>query len=204
MVRQEDSMKYAVLGLLLLSALFVASAAAAEEAPKAKQWWEIVGGILAIPAGVVSLAYSYVLIRKTRLEARKTELEIIEKESQLQELTAGRSEAAREIVAPLVQGRQAQYLMLRFVLLYVVLRLWNAITSAFNVLITGAALGAQQFAKINLDNNWLLVPFFVISKLPEVVDWLIILGLGLPLFRDLNKFLNIDLKAILVPWQRSK
>lgn len=202
-VRQEESVHRAVIALLLLAALFASGAGAEEEAAKAKQWWEVVGGILAIPAGVVSLAYSYVLIRKTRLEARKTELEIIEKESQLQKLTAETSEAAREIVAPLVQGRQAQYLILRFVLLYVVLKLWDVITSAFSVLVTGAALGAYQFAKIDIEDNSLLIPFFFVSKLPQVVDWLIVLGLGLPLFRDLNRFLNIDLKTILLPWRRS-
>ena len=50
--------------------------AAAETAEKVHQWYEVVGGILAIPVAIFGLAYSYILLTKTRLEVRKTELEI--------------------------------------------------------------------------------------------------------------------------------
>ena len=166
------------------------------------QWWEVAGGILAIPVGVVSLAYSYVLIRKTRLEARKTELEILEKERALQELAQVKPEAAHRIVAPIIEGRQGQYLLLRFVLLYVVLELWGLVRSVFSLIVGGAFLGAQQLAGSDLDpSKWILIPAFIISIVPQVVNWLIVLGLGLPLFRDLNRFLNVDLRALLFPWR---
>jgi len=44
------------------------------------QWWEIIVGILSIPAAIIGLFYTFVLIKKTLLEARKTKLEILEKE----------------------------------------------------------------------------------------------------------------------------
>ena len=198
-----SAMRLACCTALLIVIIVPGIAVAVTDTPKEYRWWEVVGGILAIPVGVVSLAYSYVLIRKTRLEARKTELEIHEKERALGELAGVRPEAAREIMAPIIAGRQGQYLVLRFVLLYVVLQLWGLVKSAFGLAIGGAFFGAQQFAKLDVsDNKWLLVPLFLISSIPQVVDWLIVLGLGLPLFRDLNRFLGVDLKAILLPWRR--
>jgi hypothetical protein len=50
-------------------------------------WYQIAAGVLAIPATILGIAYSYLLIGKTRLEARKTELEIQEKERQLETTT---------------------------------------------------------------------------------------------------------------------
>jgi hypothetical protein len=52
-------------------------------ATKVPTWYEQASGILAIPITIIGAAYSYVLIKKTRLEVRKTELEIREKEKQL-------------------------------------------------------------------------------------------------------------------------
>lgn len=44
------------------------------------QWWKVVLGIISIPAGLIGIYYSFVLIKKTRLEAEKTKLEILEKQ----------------------------------------------------------------------------------------------------------------------------
>lgn len=186
--------------LVLLAAgpAFAAELESADTPP----WWEMVGGILAIPAAALGLAYSYILIRKTRLEARKTELEIVEKETALQKLATAQPEAAREIVRPIVEGRQSQYFVLRFVLLYVVLQLWSLAQSAFRFIIGGFLLGAQQALGFDLDNAWVLIPFYVLQNLPQVVSWIIVIGIGWPLFQDLNAFLNLDLKAILTPWRK--
>jgi hypothetical protein len=56
----------------------------ADDLAKPLVWWQVVTGILAIPAALLGLFYSYFLIRKTRLEARKLELDIREKERDLQ------------------------------------------------------------------------------------------------------------------------
>lgn len=47
------------------------------------QWWEIIAGILSIPATIIGVAYSYMLIQKTRLEVQKTRLEILEMEKKI-------------------------------------------------------------------------------------------------------------------------
>ena len=87
-------------------------------APKPPAWYEVVVGVIAIPAALVGLAYSYVLVRKTRLESRKTEPEIREKELQLGS-APGPSEAAARLAEPLIQAQRVQFLILRFLLMYV-------------------------------------------------------------------------------------
>jgi hypothetical protein len=59
-------------GALQYSALLGAFA----DASQPPHWYEQVTGVIAIPAAIVALAYSYLLIRKTQLESRKLELEI--------------------------------------------------------------------------------------------------------------------------------
>lgn len=188
-----------VAGVLVPSSALAQAAGAVVKQP---QWWEVVAGILAVPAAFLGLAYSYLLIRKTRLEARKTELEIVEKEQALKVLEESQSATAKDIVRPLIEGRQAQLLVLRFVLLYVVLRLWGLVESAYGFLFGGAVLGAQKIVGFNLDNPWIIIPAYALTKLPEVVTWIIVIGIGWPLFRDLNAFLKVDLKSILMPWKK--
>ena len=49
--------------------------------PAPPQWWEIIVGIISVPASIVGLVYSIILIQKTRLETQKTRLEILEIEN---------------------------------------------------------------------------------------------------------------------------
>ena len=67
-----------VIWLLLPATVYAAES-------KAPQWYEITTGILAIPAAIIGLAYSFILIRKTRHEVKKTELEILEKQKQFRQ-----------------------------------------------------------------------------------------------------------------------
>lgn len=168
---------------------------------KEPHWWEAVGGILAIPAAVLSLAYSYLLIKKTRLEAQKTELEIHEKEIELRKVTAGQSETTRQMIAPIIQSKQAQYLILRFVLLYVVLQLWSLVTSAWSMLVSGTIIGFQQVKTLPDFKNWWLIFLFLITSLPQAVTWVIVIGIGWPLMKDINTFLNVRIKDIIFPWR---
>jgi hypothetical protein len=189
---------------MLLAAMLVPQAAMAQDTGTAQQpqWWQVVAGVLAIPAAILGIAYSYILIRKTRLEARKTELEIVEKERALNALGPTHGEAAREIVRPIIEGRQAQLLVLRFALLYVVLRLWGLVESALGFVVGGAFLGLHKVVGFNFENPWIIYPAVLLTKLPEAVTWIIVIGIGWPLFRDLNAFMNLDLKRMLMPWRK--
>jgi len=46
-------------------------------------WWQVISGVLAIPATMLGLVYTYRLYQKTHLEMRRLELEITEKEREL-------------------------------------------------------------------------------------------------------------------------
>ena len=111
--------------LLVLSAVLVATSAQAADEPKIPHWYEVITGIIAIPAALIGLAYS--LIKKTRLESRKTELEILEKERQLSQVapTVSRATLSDFISAPAGGNRLILLLLLRFVILYLVLTAWG-------------------------------------------------------------------------------
>lgn len=176
---------------------------ASESTPRTPQWYELVGGVLAIPAAVLGLAYSYILIKKTRLESRKTELEIREKEEALEALPEEEQSKARELVAPIIEEKSGKYLILRFVLMYVTLQLWGLITSAFSFVAGGVFLGAQKLTEGTMtDNDWIMWIFYAILNIPKIVTWLIIIGIGWPLFKDLNDYLNLDIKKLILPWKK--
>src|SRR5260221_7123073 len=71
------------------------------------EWWEIVTGVLAIPAAILGLAYSYVLIQKTRYETPKLQaetekiaLEIREKRNRLSSAAIAEQNLLLEAVRP--------------------------------------------------------------------------------------------------------
>jgi hypothetical protein len=190
---------------LLLSAIVLPQSAIAQSlgaSPQQPQWWQVVAGVLAIPAAILGIAYSYILIRKTKLDARKTELEILEKERALNALGKTHIETAKEIVRPIIENKKAQVLVLRFALLYVMLSLWGLVESGFGFLMSLAAYGLQQAGESNLDNPWVVVPAYLLAAVPRAVNWIIVIGIGWPLFRDLNAFMNLDLKKTLMPWRK--
>lgn len=99
-----------------VSALSDVSAVLTSESAQ-PHWWQIATGILAIPAAIIGLVYSYALVKKTRLEAVKIELEIREKQSQISNLTseahsAGFAELTRAVLDPVLQGRFVQTILL--------------------------------------------------------------------------------------------
>lgn len=176
---------------------------ASDSTPKSPEWYEVVGGILAIPVAVLGLAYSYILIKKTRLESRKTELEIREKELAFEAMPEAEQSRVKEIVAPLIEEKTGRYLILRFVLMYVTLKLWSLITSVISFVTTGVFLGAQKLSEGNMtDDTWMIWSFYILSNIPRIITWLIIFGIGWPLFKDLNDYLNLDIKKLILPWKK--
>lgn len=179
--------------------------AAAEEAKQPK-WWEIATGIIAIPAAIIGLVYSIVLIKKTRVEVRKTELEIREKEAALGKIPPAEKTLAQVLISPLFEAKSIQLLLLRFVLLYVTLRLWGLAEEAFSLLVGGAFLGAQKLTSLSFtsDNLWVMIPLLLVSKLPKLGELVIILGIGVPLFRDVSTALGVDLRSIIFFWRKPR
>jgi hypothetical protein len=188
--------------LLTCGAMLLNADVAFAQGLKEPQWWEIVTGILAIPASLIGLAYSYILIRKTRLEAKKTELEILEKEQALQKLSTEQQELVLEAVRPLAQVNIALYLVLRFVVVYLILKAWGLVEVGYNVITSGVYLGLSEFlrldlfAKLDSQNLWHMLPVYLIANLPKIGYWIVFLAIGWPLFKDANRLMGLDLKDL--------
>jgi len=175
-----------------------------ENVQKEPQWYEYVVGVLTIPGTLLAGAYSYVLIKKTRIEAKKFDLETKKLELELKEkqqtgLPEIKSEV-REILQPLIEGRQVQFIVLRFILLYLILSVWGLIRTAGRYLVTGTAYGLiTVFPSITniVEKTWLFYPIAVIwLVLPELLYWSIFILFGWPLFKDVNKILGISFKNL--------
>lgn len=166
--------------------------------PEPKHWWEIIGGIIAIPVALIGIAYSYVLIKKTRLESRKMELEIAEKQQAIEEIVGERSEEVQRLIKPLVESKNVQFLLLRFVILFLLIEGWSLVEKGFNLIMGGMYLGISSLTDMELsdDNPWVLIPFLIMTNLPQVGYWVVFIAIGWPLFRDVNQILGLNLREL--------
>ncbi len=172
--------------------------------PKAPHWWEIVTGILAIPAAIIGLRYTYQLTQKTRLEITKTELEIEEKRRTLGE----HQEVQSPIQAPSWQGSKiTEFLILRFIILYLFTRLWGLAEDIVRNVFRGGAYLIVEGLNLEkpLDNltngNVGMYSFVAASKIPDVLYWLFTFALAWPLFKDVNRALGLKFVDYL-PWRK--
>jgi len=190
-------MKYLIACMLLLPGMVCA----AENAEP--HWWEVATGILAIPVALIGLAYSYVLIKKTRLEAKKTELEIREKQSQLQKFNELQPEVIERLVAPIADSRVTQFLILRFILLYLILHTWSLLERGFGLVLKGLAFGIFAIIGESTDPEpaWLIAPYLILNNLPEVGYWIVFFAIGWPLFRDINDVVGLNMRE-LFSWRK--
>lgn len=170
---------------------------------KSPQWYEIAGGIIAIPAAIIGIFYSIELIKKTRLESQKAELEINEKRQRLKDQFHEASPESKLLIDPIIKGNQIQLIILRFILLYITIQFWDLAAELFGLLNSGILYGIQSVNyDLISDSTFQLIYYFTISKLPSIAKWIIIIGLGLPLFKDISRILKVDLKKILLPWSK--
>jgi hypothetical protein len=173
---------HANLGFLLLQA----------EVAKPIPWWQVATGILAIPAAVIGLIYTYRLSAKTRLESRKLQLEILEKEGKRPHLEAGVIKQE-----DLSQSRQAiaartQDFIVRFIILYLTLVGWDLIKSIMQPFENASIAWLINTHRINTSNNWLTV--FWLSWINQVGDfgrWLIYILFGWPLLSDIARSVGL-------------
>ena len=182
---------------------FPAVACAADEGASRQQWWQIAGGILALPAGMLGLVSSWVLIRKTRLEAKKAELEIREKEGKLG-VVANRAGLSIDLVSPVVENQRILLILLRFVLLSVALLLWQLFGQIVSLIVGGVFVAAGAAGVPDLTTFWLMLLALALYLLPEIGKGLVIIGLGFPIARESASLLGMDLKHILLPWRRTQ
>jgi hypothetical protein len=154
--------------------------------------------LVAIPVALIGIAYSYVLIRKTRLESRKMEFEIAEKEQAIAEVVGERSEEIQRLVRPLVESKNVQLLLLRFVILFLLIEGWGLIEKGFNVIMGGVYLSASSLTGVEIsdDNLWVVIPLLILTYLPQIGYWVVFIAIGWPLFRDVNEILGLNLRVL--------
>jgi len=178
--------------------LLVSDPALAQES-KPLHWWEVATGILAIPVAILGLVFSYATFVKTRLEAQKIELEIREKQKALAEsgsATPEVQEVAKSLVEPLVDNARVNYILLRFVLLYLILLFWDVFSKAFTFLLTGAFLAWTNLFEVP-KRNALEIVFYGATQLVQFGWILVVIFVGVPLYRDIAKYIGFKL-----PWQK--
>ena len=124
------------------------------------QWWQVWQGILAIPAVVVGLVYSWLLIQKCRLEISKLKTEIAEK-----------SKAAREPDT----GRQPDNLKqkrIKFPLLWTLLSLLFILFGVSGLMsILGKTTSATPSDVFLLALNSGLILFYILTLMCHLVFW---------------------------------
>jgi hypothetical protein len=176
--------------LIIVLIVLLSSPAFANDEANPTHWWQIVTGILAIPTAIGTLILGYATLTKTRLESKKIELELLEKQAMISSLpSAASSEAhkvAQSLIDPLIDNNRVNYLVLRFVIVFLLLQFWEIFQKIFNLLAGGTMLTIQEVFKLP-------VPTMIFFGLTEVVQfsWIVlVLLLGVPLYRDISTFIG--------------
>jgi hypothetical protein len=201
-----------LVGLMCFSAsAFAQTGSAASQEP----WYKIATGIIAIPAALVGLMFSYRLLRKTNLEARKLELEISEKQQKFQSASENEGlQALKELVEPIGLSQRFPILIIRFIILELTLRLWNFIPFVVNKIFSIATssllliIGPSWFTTESRVSGAtvFLIPG-IIGIAFDIVYWFIVFGFGWPLLKDAGKVLGISFSGIFdLPffWKRQR
>jgi len=176
--------------------------------PKQPEWYEKVTGVIAIPAAIIACAYSYLLIKKTRLESRKIELEI-EQQRQAAATSAhtatssAPSVALSETVEQALKNRLLLIVIVRFILWRLVDECYGWIISPLKWILTIAIIPISQiFSKSNvlghvpdfIKYGFLAVAVTFQAAIESVGSFVIFLAFGWPLFKDINQLLGINLR----------
>jgi hypothetical protein len=185
-----------ITGFLILIMVAPMSAADGSQAPQFA-WWQIAGGILAIPTAIVGLIYTIHLAKKTQLESRKIQLEILEKEGKLLP-GSGELPSFRELADfPKVITSRVQDFVLRFIILFLVLTGWEGIATLGSPLLAGLVFWIVN--KFNSDTklwyNILWISFM--AQALSILKLIILYFLGLPLFKDILNFMGLKPSEIL-------
>jgi hypothetical protein len=169
--------------------IMLSTAAFAADEPNPTPWWQIVSGILAIPTAIGTLIFGLATLRKTRLESRKIELELLEKEAAIANMpgvgSSGAHEIAQSLVNPLIDNNRVNYLILRFVVIFLLLQFWEVFEKIFNLVGGGTFLTLQEVFQFRTQG----IPMMIFFGLSQVVQfsWIVlVLLMGIPLYRDIS------------------
>ncbi|MCC6508460.1 MAG: hypothetical protein IT423_05090, partial [Pirellulaceae bacterium] len=154
----------------------------------ATAWYEIATGVIAIPAALLGLLYTFLLAQKARLEAAKLRRELEPKQIAEGEFPSEQSLRRQIGFSPVVEGY-----IIRFILLEVGLQGWS-----FLVGLASPFLSLIQFYLrdwLSFDGNYGLESFtqaVLFTYLTEFGRWVLFLTIGLPLFIDITRDLGLS------------
>ena len=169
-------------------------------------WWSVTAGIIAVPAGIIGLILTVLLIKKTRLESQKFGLEIRQKQIELAAAqTEGDTTKLTELVAePILENRRIQQILLRAIVLFFALQGWSLVRELYRAIARWAGIGLQSL--LPGSNGSITEPlglaFYVLLQLPTVGYWLVFIAIGGPLLADVLAQLAIESPRLLKYLQR--
>jgi hypothetical protein len=179
-------------------------------------WYKIATGVIAIPAALIGLIFSYRLLRKTNLEARKLELEIQEKQERFESAADSEGlQALKELAEPVGINQRFSILILRFIILELTLRLWNFIPFVVNKILSFASYslffvvtpGSFNPDPRSITGVTVLLAPQIVNVAFDVVYWFIVFGFGWPLLKDVGSVMGISFSGIFdLPffWKRKR
>jgi small-conductance mechanosensitive channel len=143
-----------------------------------------------VPAGVLLIVNSYVVIKRTQLESQKFELEIREKEQELAGAheEGGTSRINQLVAQPIPEGRRVQEILLRAIVLFLVLQVWSLFQIIFGAVTNGIGFGLSSITTRSPSSDIIMaIIVSVLARLPAVGYWLVFFALGGPLLTDMLK-----------------
>lgn len=189
----------------LINLITVDSVENVSQLTKELNWWEVVGGILAIPTTLIGLAYSYMLIHKTRMEVVKTKLETRKLELEIQEKekkeSRNKPDNSHLTKISFVQDPRIRSIFLRTIALFLILSFWNLVTLLFQVTVEGILFAVFDiypdrfhWLEVISMNDVRYITSWVILKIPVFMYWILLVLIGWPIFRDTNELLGLRVK----------
>jgi hypothetical protein len=179
--------------LLCIIIIMLSTAASAADESNPTHWWQIVTGILAIPTAIGTLIYGLATLKKTRLESKVIELELLEKQAAIAKMpgvvTSGAQEIAQSLVDPLIDNNRVNYLILRFVVIFLVLQFWQIIEKIFELVGGGTILTLQEVFKVSVQGTPTMI-FFGLGQVLSFSWIVLVLLMGVPLYRDISTHLG--------------
>jgi hypothetical protein len=187
---------------LIISIVLLLDQTFTPEQSRELPWWQIVTGIIAIPASIIGLLSAYRVSEKTRYETRKLQLEILEKEGIAKPESKKNHAIPRKdlVTSPLALAASVQGFIIRFIIFYIAYEFWGLIISfilpTFWLVINLArdqGLSYTKYQVFALAGNYMAL----------MGNLTILLILGFPLLRDIMSFLGLKPRDLL-RFRRSK
>lgn len=172
-----------------------------KEENKSQPWWQIAAGIIAVPAGILGLYYTYRLSEKTRLESKKLQFELEEKASKI-DVAESESILKIESMAVPIRNRiiatRTQDFFIRYIILEISARAWGAFISIISpLLVFGTNLYLSAPNRLTNQSYLITNLIYTLQSYITSAGYVILfISIGWPLLKDICKAIGITPKEI--------